>query len=115
MSGTPIPDVFVTAEDVTEGKPKYDALPLVYLRDLTIPRPDPYLKGAAGCGVDPSRCLVVEDAPSGIRSGNAAGAKTLAFITSHSRAQVEEAQPTWIVNNLSRRVGHLHCKLWLVY
>ncbi|KAG8839264.1 hypothetical protein FRB91_007115, partial [Serendipita sp. 411] len=56
------PEAFVTAGDVTRGKPD----------------PEPYLIGAKLCGVDPSRCLVVEDAPNGIRSGKAAGAKVLA-------------------------------------
>ncbi|KAI0921636.1 hypothetical protein AcW1_004445 [Taiwanofungus camphoratus] len=82
----PVPDAFVVAEDVTKGKPE----------------PDPYLLGAKKCGVDPTRCLVVEDAPSGVRSGKAAGCKTLALLTSHSRAQVEASQADFIVKNLSR-------------
>ena len=65
-------------------------------------RPDPYLLGAKKCGVDPKRCLVVEDAPAGVRSGNAAGSKTLAVITSHTREQIEEAKPDFIVPNLAR-------------
>ncbi|THH31312.1 hypothetical protein EUX98_g2876 [Antrodiella citrinella] len=85
VSGTPIPDVFVASEDVTEGKPK----------------PDPYLVGAKGCGVDPAKCLVVEDAPNGIRSGKAAGCTTLAVITSHTRKQIEDVGPDYIVDNLA--------------
>ncbi|CCM05573.1 uncharacterized protein FIBRA_07800 [Fibroporia radiculosa] len=81
----PVPDAFVVSEDVTKGKPE----------------PDPYLLGAKKCGVDPSRCLVVEDAPAGVRSGKAAGCKTLALLTSHSRAQVEAAAPDFIVKDLS--------------
>jgi beta-phosphoglucomutase-like phosphatase (HAD superfamily) len=48
--------------------------------------------------------LVVEDAPSGIRSGHAAGSKTLAVLTSHSREQMveSETQPDFIVDNLTR-------------
>ena len=65
-------------------------------------RPDPYLLGAKRAGVDPSRCLVVEDAPAGVRSGNAAGCKTLGLTTSHSREQMEEVKPDWLVPNLSR-------------
>ncbi|KAI0677042.1 phosphatase [Trametes maxima] len=85
-AGVPVPDIFVVSEDVEKGKPE----------------PDPYLLGAKRCGVDPSRCLVVEDAPAGIRSGRAAGSKTLGLLTSHSRQQVEEAQPDYIVTNLSK-------------
>lgn len=84
-AGIEVPDAFVVAEDVEKGKPA----------------PDPYLLGAKRCGVDPARCLVVEDAPAGVRSGNAAGCQTLALLTSHSRAQVEAASPTFIVKDLS--------------
>ncbi|CEL59329.1 Sugar phosphatase YfbT OS=Escherichia coli (strain K12) GN=yfbT PE=1 SV=2 [Rhizoctonia solani AG-1 IB] len=82
----PLPAVFVTAEDVSKGKPW----------------PEPYLLGAAKCGVDPSECIVFEDAPSGIRSGKAAGSKVIAFLTSHTREAVELAGPDVIVENLSQ-------------
>jgi len=45
--------------------------------------------------------LVFEDAPSGIRSGRTAGCKTVAFLTSHSREQVQAAEPDFIVNDMS--------------
>jgi len=85
MAGVPIPDVFVTAEDVTRGKPL----------------PDPYLLGAKQCNVKPERCLVLEDAPSGVRSGHAAGCKTLAVLTSHSRDQIEPSNPDFLVKDLT--------------
>ncbi|KAI9572622.1 HAD-like domain-containing protein [Boletus coccyginus] len=59
---------YVTADDVTEGKPK----------------PGPYIAGAATLGISPEKCLVIEDAPSGLKAGQAAGARTLAVCTSHS-------------------------------
>jgi len=85
MAGIPIPDAFVAAEDVAHGKPS----------------PDPYLLGAEKCGVNPGNCLVIEDAPNGIRSGNAAGCKTLALLTTHSREQIDLCQPNYLVENLS--------------
>ncbi|KAI0772034.1 phosphatase [Trametes elegans] len=85
-AGVPVPEIFVASEDVEKGKPA----------------PDPYLLGAKRCGVDPTRCLVVEDAPAGIRSGRAAGCKTLALVTSHSRQQLDEAKPDYVVSNLSK-------------
>ena len=65
-------------------------------------RPDPYLLGAKRTGVDPTRCLVVEDAPAGVRSGKAAGCKTLGLLTTHSKAQLEAASPTFLVKDLSQ-------------
>jgi HAD superfamily hydrolase (TIGR01509 family) len=37
------------------------------------PHPDLFLHAAADMGVDPSRCLVIEDTPTGVRAGIAAG------------------------------------------
>lgn len=61
----PVPPVVVTADDVERGKPD----------------PEPYRAGAARLGVDVRRCLVVEDAESGVLSGRAAGAAVLALRT----------------------------------
>ncbi|THH12494.1 hypothetical protein EW146_g7646 [Bondarzewia mesenterica] len=83
--GIEIPDAIVYAEDVEKGKPN----------------PDPYLLGAKRCGVDPKSCLVVEDAPAGVLSGSAAGCKTLALITSHSREQLIAVKPDFLVDNLA--------------
>lgn len=55
------PPVLVTASDTERGKPN----------------PDPYLAAAARLGVDPRDCLVVEDAPTGLAAGRAAGCLTL--------------------------------------
>ncbi|KAF8969463.1 HAD-like domain-containing protein [Flammula alnicola] len=85
IAGVLVPDVFVASEDVSRGKPF----------------PDPYLLGAEKCSVKPENCLVFEDAPSGIRSGRAAGCKTVGLLTTHSREQVEAAQPDFIVKDLS--------------
>lgn len=63
--GLPAPATVVTADDVERGKPD----------------PEPYRTGAQRLGVDVRRCLVVEDAESGVRSGRAAGAATLALRT----------------------------------
>ncbi|KAF8914165.1 phosphatase [Gymnopilus junonius] len=80
IAGVPVPDVFVASEDVTKGKPF----------------PDPYLLGASKCGVKPENY-----APSGVRSGRAAGSTTIALLTTHSREQIEAAQPDFIVKDLS--------------
>lgn len=43
------------------------------------PHPDIYLKAAAKVGVEPARCLVVEDALSGIQAGKSAGMTVIAI------------------------------------
>jgi sugar-phosphatase len=63
------PSVLVTADDVTHGKP----------------HPEPFLEAARRLGVDPGRCLVVEDAPKGLEAAQAAGCFTLAVVTTTPR------------------------------
>ena len=42
------------------------------------PHPEPYRTAAARLGVDASRCVVLEDSPSGVASGEAAGCAVVA-------------------------------------
>ena len=79
------PTHFVTADDCTFGKP----------------HPEPYLNGAKMLDVQPTACLVVEDAPAGIASGIAAGAKVLAVCTSHKREELEHLGADYLVEDLS--------------
>ncbi|CAM5456296.1 HAD family hydrolase [Streptomyces fumanus] len=44
----------------------------------TKPHPDPYLAAAAGLGVDPARCAVVEDTATGVAAAEAAGCRVVA-------------------------------------
>jgi HAD superfamily hydrolase (TIGR01509 family) len=44
------------------------------------PAPDLYLHAAATCGVEPDRCVVVEDSPTGVRGARAAGMRVLAYV-----------------------------------
>lgn len=50
------------------------------------PAPDVFLAAAEKIGVDPTRCVVFEDAHVGIQAGRAAGAKTVAVATTHAAA-----------------------------
>ncbi|MER7572065.1 HAD family phosphatase [Streptomyces sp. NPDC126514] len=43
----------------------------------TKPHPDPYLAAAAGLGVDPARCAVVEDTATGVAAAEAAGCQVV--------------------------------------
>ncbi|HLV87985.1 MAG TPA: HAD family hydrolase [Candidatus Sulfotelmatobacter sp.] len=66
--GLPVPQVLVTSDDVTRGKPD----------------PEPYLKGAKLLGFAPSECLVMEDAPAGIESAHAGGMKVIGMASTYA-------------------------------
>jgi len=42
------------------------------------PHPEPYLLAATKLGVDPTRCVAIEDSPTGVRSAVAAGCRVIA-------------------------------------
>jgi beta-phosphoglucomutase len=63
------------------------------------PAPDIFLKAAKLIGADPKRCLVVEDAISGVAAGKAAGARVLALTTSFSPGELSDAD--WITETLA--------------
>ncbi|KAL4971298.1 2-deoxyglucose-6-phosphate phosphatase [Aspergillus desertorum] len=46
--------------------------------------------------------LVIEDAPAGIRAGNAAGCRVLAATTTHSVLELKDAGADWVVSDLRR-------------
>ena len=81
--GLPLPPAMVTADDITRGKPD----------------PEPYRKGASALGFPANKCVVVEDAPAGIRSAHAAGARVIAIPTTYSRAEISGAD--YVVERLS--------------
>jgi len=63
------------------------------------PSPDIFLKAAEMIGADPGRCLVVEDAISGVTAGKASGARVLALTTSFTPGELSEAD--WITSTLA--------------
>jgi len=63
------------------------------------PFPDIYLAAAAKLKLVPGKCLVVEDAVSGVRAAKAAGCKCLAVTTSFSREKLLDAD--WIYESLA--------------
>ncbi len=71
----PMPDVFVTAQDVRNGKPD----------------PEGYLLAAARLGTLPGACVVVEDAPAGLQAAKAAGMQAIGVATTHDPADLSLA------------------------
>lgn len=84
-AGLPQPKSLITADDVRIGKPD----------------PEPYIKAASLLGFSPQECVVVEDAPAGIRAGKAAGARVLALRTTADDAELRAASADWIVKDLA--------------
>lgn len=68
------------------------------------PDPEPYLLAAERLGVPPQHCLVVEDSPSGVRAGIAAGCQVVAFTGVITREALRAAGATRIVAHLDEVV-----------
>lgn len=64
------------------------------------PDPEPYLLAASRLGVPPSRCLVVEDSPSGVRSGKAAGCRVIGCAGIIPAERLHEAGADQVVTTL---------------
>ena len=75
LGNLPIPRVLVSADDVVKGKPD----------------PEPFLKGAELLGVRAEECLVLEDAPAGIRAAHAGGMMVIALPTTYPVSELQEA------------------------
>jgi len=59
--------------------------------DKPKPAPDVFLLAARTLGVHPSRCVVVEDTPTGVRAGVAAGMHVLGFSANTPEHRLREA------------------------
>jgi sugar-phosphatase len=83
--GLPIPDVLVTSEDVTNGKPD----------------PAGFLLAAKQLGREPSRMIVFEDTRSGFAAGEAAGARVIAIATTLRPDDLEPREWLYDFSNVS--------------
>ena len=80
-----IPAAIVTNATTSIAQRTADAAPegtfsvIIGNDETTHPKPDPqpYLLAAQRLGVEPSRCVAIEDSPSGVRSATAAGMKVI--------------------------------------
>ena len=79
----PVPERFVMAESVSEGKP----------------HPAPYLAGAKTLGLRPEQCVVFEDSLAGVASGRAAGCTVIATTFTHPAEKLGAAD--YILKDLS--------------
>lgn len=85
-AGLELPEIVITAEDVTQGKPA----------------PDGFLLAAQRLGVTAQDCLVFEDAPAGIAAAKAAGTSVVVITAAHLHPY--ETQDVTLKSYLEARV-----------
>lgn len=79
-------NALVTGSDVTRQKPF----------------PDIFLKGAELIGIEPSKCIVVEDSVNGIKAAKAAGAVSVGIPSTFPKEKlIAEAAPDYIIDSIS--------------
>lgn len=83
-AGLPVPSRLISGDMVKRGKPD----------------PEPYRRGAELLGLSSADCIVVEDAPSGVGAGIAAGSRVLAVTTTHPAEDLDRA--TWTTASLEQ-------------
>ena len=83
VAGLPVPERLIAGDMVENGKP----------------HPEPYMRGAALLGFKPEECIVVEDAPSGVGAGKAAGCRVLGVLGTHAAGELQAAD--WITDSLT--------------
>ncbi|HTU34958.1 MAG TPA: HAD family hydrolase [Candidatus Acidoferrum sp.] len=103
-AGLPRPGPFITSSDVQHGKPA----------------PDPYRAAAEKLGFSAAECVVVEDAPAGVVSGKAAGARVIGISGVFGETELREKGADWIVESCADikaepidRAGKLKLKLMI--
>lgn len=86
MNNTGIKKYFrkiIDADQITKGKPD----------------PEIYLKAAKSLGFIPSKCIVIEDTVSGIKSGKNAGMKVIAITNTHPKEDLRMAD--FVIDNFN--------------
>ena len=82
----PMPKYIISADDVNQGKPS----------------PQPYLMGAKKLGIPIDQCVVVEDAPIGVKAGKAAGMRVIGIASTHPYKELLDAGVDFLVESLTK-------------
>ncbi|MGI5487840.1 HAD-IA family hydrolase [Microtetraspora malaysiensis] len=89
LAALPLPTVQIYGDDVKQSKP----------------HPEGYLMAAQLLAVDPTDCIVVEDAPHGVTAGNTAGCTVVAVATTHTSDELSAADACF--SSLEEATPHL--------
>ena len=84
VAGIAAPAQVVAGDHVAKGKPD----------------PEGYRRGAALLSRTPADCVVLEDAPAGIRAGKRAGCRVIGVLSSHAPEELREAD--WLVQSINQ-------------
>ncbi|MFI6926883.1 HAD family hydrolase [Nonomuraea spiralis] len=102
--GVPVGLVTSSMREIAEavlkgfGKDRFDVIVTAGDVERTKPDPEPYLKAAGLLGVEPVRCVVLEDSPNGVAAATAAGCAVVAV---PSLLPVEPAPGRLVVSSLA--------------
>ncbi len=66
------------------------------------PAPDVFLLAAREIGVEPSACVVVEDTPTGVRAGVAAGMRVLGYAANTPAHRLREAGASFVFSDMGQ-------------
>lgn len=84
-------DAVVTGSDITRKKPF----------------PDIFLKAAGLIGVKPSRCIVLEDALSGLQAAKDAGMSRIGVCSFFDAETLSEKKPDYIISDMNEAYGKI--------
>jgi len=98
-AGLHVPPLMITSSDIDNGKP----------------HPEPYLKGAQVLGFSAADCVAFEDAPAGVRSAKAAGARVVALRSTTTDEALLEAGADWMVDDFTRVSATLDPSLGILH
>lgn len=83
-AGITAPGRVVAGDHVAKGKPD----------------PECYRRGAALLSRGPTDCVVIEDAPAGVKAGKRAGCRVIGVLSSHAPEELHEAD--WLVHSIDQ-------------
>lgn len=75
------------------------------------PSPEALVKAVAAMDVQMCECVIVGDSVIDVKAGKAAGITTVAVLTGlYSRAELEKAEPNFIINDISELPEIIECR-----
>ncbi|TAE23110.1 MAG: HAD family phosphatase [Cytophagales bacterium] len=100
-TSAPVSNIAFTL-DGTGIRPFFSAIVDASMIQRGKPDPEIYLTAGQRLGLPPNRCVVFEDAFSGIEAGLRAGMTVVALATTHTRAELAHTNPHLIIDDFTQ-------------